>query len=84
MANLAKMALDATDIDTFNKFGYLVIKNAFSKKTAALCRDKVWEYIGDSHGVYREDQSSWVPKVSLDKVWMESDGAPWQDVFTDR
>ena len=84
MVDLDEIKLDPSDIDTFNTCGYLVVKNAFSKKTAALCREKVWEHMGESHGVYREDQSSWVPKVSLDRVWMKSDGTPWQDVFTDK
>ena len=84
MVDLAEVSLDPSDIDTFNKYGYLVVKNAFTKMTADLCRDKVWEFMGESHGVYREDQSTWVPKVSLDKVWMESDGTPWEDVFTDK
>ena len=84
MAGLSVVPLDPLDIETFNNYGYMVIKNAFSKKTAEMCREKVWEYMSNSHGVLRKDQSTWVPKVSLDKVWMESDGEPWQDVFTEK
>lgn len=70
------------DFDCFSKYGYTVIKQAFSKETAALCRDKVWEHIRKYHGVCRQDTSTWVPKVSLDKVWMEHEGPPWNSVFT--
>jgi hypothetical protein len=74
--------LDHTDFDCFRKYGYVVIKQAFSKETAALCKDRVWEHMSTYHGVCRQDASTWVPKVSLDKVWMENEGAPWKSVFT--
>ena len=72
------------DFDSFNKYGYMVIKNAFSKETAALCRDKMWTHIKGTHGVDRLDQSTWIPKVLSDKMWTEQDGIPWSEVFTTR
>lgn len=74
--------LDPTYLDCFSKYGYAVIKQAFSKETAARCRDKVWEHMNIHNGVSREDASTWLPKVSLDRVWMEDEGAPWKSVFT--
>ena len=75
---------ELTDFDCFSKYGYVVIKQAFSKETAVLCRDIVWEHMSTYHKVNRQDTSTWVPKVSLDKVWMESEGAPWKSVFTSK
>ena len=78
------MVLSPLDLSSFNKYGYVVIKSAFSNETASLCRDEVWELMSKSDGVDRHDQATWVPKVSLDKVWVAEDGAPWENIFTDK
>ena len=72
------------DIDCFNKYGYVVVKNAFSRVTAELCREKMWDHIKITNGVDRHDQSTWIPKVRSDKIWHRKDGAPWANVFTEK
>lgn len=72
------------NFDCFNKYGYMVIKSAFSKETAELCRLKMWDQIKITHGVDRHDQSTWVPKVLSDKIWTRQDGLPWANVFTEK
>ena len=72
------------DFNSFIKYGYFVVKNAFSKETAQLCRDIMWDHIKVTDGVDRYDQSTWPSKVLTDKVWIQGDGVPWENVFTDR
>lgn len=72
----------ASDLSSFSKYGYMVVKNAFSAETAALCRDIVWEHMAEHHNVVRHDMSTWPHKVSLDQVWMKEDGDAWRGVFT--
>ena len=74
--------LSSSDLNSFNEYGYMVVKNAFSEETAASCRDIVWEHMTEYHNVIRHDVSTWPHKVSLDQVWMKEDGDAWRGVFT--
>lgn len=73
-----------TNLNTFEKYGYMLVKNAFSKETASLCRDEVWKYLEGIEGVDRNDMSTWPLKSSIDKVWNARDGEPWSNVFTEK
>lgn len=51
--------------NTFGKYGYMLIKNAFSKETAEQCKEKIWDYMKESDGIDRYDQSTWTFKVTI-------------------
>jgi hypothetical protein len=74
----------SSDFATFEKYGYMVVKNAFSKQTASLCRDEIWKYLEVIDGINRNDMSTWPLKSSIDKVWTATDGEPWNNVFTNK
>jgi hypothetical protein len=67
--------------ESFERYGYFVIKGAFGKETAAQCRDVLWECL-TSEGISRDDLGTWPLKIKLDKTWKGSDGSPWDRVFT--
>jgi hypothetical protein len=72
------------DFTTFEKYGYMLVKHAFSKKTASLCRNEVWKYLEINEGINRNDMSTWPLKSAIDKIWTANDGEPWNNVFTEK
>ena len=74
----------AAELQGFDEFGYIVVKQAFSSSVANACVKHVWEAMQEREGVEPNDPSTWLKKVQMDKVWTPNDGYPWCDVFTNR
>lgn len=69
------------DIHHFLKYGYVCMKQAFSKETANACRNLLWERMKDE-GIQRSDPSTWIKKLPLGEVYGLDSQPPWKDVFT--
>lgn len=75
------MCLTEIDLKHFSVYGYVKIKNAFTKETAFCCKDILWQVLQDKHNI-RRDHDTWTKKATLDNVYHGSEGKPWSDVFT--
>jgi hypothetical protein len=53
--------LTPADIQRFDRDGYLVVRQAFSPADARAMEARWWSELEDTHGVRRDDRSSWRP-----------------------
>lgn len=47
------------DLRRFERDGYLVVKQAFPRATALAMEEQWWSELADTHGIRRDDRSSW-------------------------
>lgn len=104
MRHAATSTFDATsevelcekDEEFFIENGYLIIKNAFSKKCAERCRDIIDENIRNECPSNSSNEmsplldnstdmsSQWVEKKMLSCTYSATDGYPWNEVCTSK
>jgi phytanoyl-CoA dioxygenase PhyH len=51
--------LTATDIERFERDGYVVVREAFSRDDGLAMEERWWRELEDTHGIRRDDRSSW-------------------------
>jgi hypothetical protein len=51
--------LTSADIQRFERDGYLVVRQAFSRADALAMERQWWRELEDTHGIRRDDRSSW-------------------------
>jgi hypothetical protein len=52
-------ALTSSDIQRFERDGYVVVRQAFSPADALAMERRWWSELEDAHGIRRDDRSSW-------------------------
>jgi hypothetical protein len=51
--------LTSSDIQRFERDGYIVVTQAFSRADALAMEGRWWSELADTHGIRRDDRSSW-------------------------
>jgi hypothetical protein len=51
--------LTPSDIQRFERDGYLVVRQAFSRADALAMEERWWQELEDTHGICPDDRSSW-------------------------
>jgi hypothetical protein len=51
--------LTSSDIQRFERDGYLVVRQAFSRADALAMEERWWQELADTHGICPDDRSSW-------------------------
>ena len=51
--------LTTSDIERFERDGYIVVRQAFSRDDAPAMEERWWRELEDTHGIRRDDRSSW-------------------------
>jgi hypothetical protein len=51
--------LTSSDIMRFERDGYVVVKQAFSRADGLAMERQWWQQLADAHGIRRDDRSSW-------------------------
>lgn len=70
------------EIERFKKLGYAILRNAFSKETASACRIILDNCLKEDFGINVIDESTWLLRQGIQRVFKKNDGVPWADVFT--
>ena len=55
--------LTSADLQRFERDGYLVVRQAFSRADGLAMERQWWRELEDAHGIRRDDRSSWHPIV---------------------
>lgn len=82
-----EMVLSDNELKDFIDYGYVAVKNAFSRDIANKCKEKIWERIENDEklNIQRNNQLSWpYDKLPIGEVYWMHDGYPWNEVFTQR
>jgi ectoine hydroxylase-related dioxygenase (phytanoyl-CoA dioxygenase family) len=58
-ADLMESQLDSSQIQRFERDGYIVVREAFSRADALAMQERWWRELEDTHGIRAEDRSSW-------------------------
>lgn len=53
--------LTASDIESFERDGYVVVRQAFARADALAMEARWWSELEGTHGIRRDDRSSWRP-----------------------
>lgn len=75
--------LSQDDISFFKRNGYILLKKAFSKTSAAEVVDRIWERMAED-GIRRDDPNSWCERKGIAETYSPSLGSPWSNVYTKR
>ena len=75
--------LSEEDIQQFIDWGFVSLPQAFPSSIAEECRRIIDQQLS-CHKVFIDDPSSWPKRLGLTDVFVESDGFPWNQVFTPR
>ena len=51
--------LTSADIQRFERDGYLVVRQAFSRADGLAMERRWWQELEDRHGIHPDDRSSW-------------------------
>jgi hypothetical protein len=51
--------LTPTDLESFERDGYLMVRQAFPRDDALAMEQRWWRELEDSHGIRRDDRSTW-------------------------
>jgi hypothetical protein len=51
--------LTAADLQRFERDGYVVVRQAFSRADASAMERQWWRELEESHGIRPDDRSSW-------------------------
>jgi len=51
--------LTASELESFERDGYIAVRQAFARDDALAMEQRWWQELEDSHGVRRDDRSSW-------------------------
>jgi hypothetical protein len=51
--------LTSSDIQRFERDGYVVVRQAFSRADGLAMEQRWWSELADTHGIRRDDRSSW-------------------------
>ena len=51
--------LTTSDIERFERDGYIVVRQAFSRDDGLAMEERWWRELEDTHGIRRDDRSSW-------------------------
>ena len=51
--------LTSADIQRFERDGYVVVRQAFSRADGLAIERQWWHELEDTHGIWRDDRSSW-------------------------
>src|SRR5690348_1179605 len=51
--------LTSSDIQRFERDGYIVVRQAFSRTDGLAMEQQWWRELEDTHGIRRDDRSSW-------------------------
>jgi hypothetical protein len=51
--------LTSSDIERFERDGYLVVRQAFARADGLAMQQRWWQELGDAHGVRSDDHASW-------------------------
>ncbi len=51
--------LSSTQIEQFERDGFVVVKNAFAREDADAMQDAWWRELSDLYGIRRDDRSTW-------------------------
>ena len=51
--------LTSTDVQRFERDGYVVVRQAFSRADALAMERRWWSELADAHGIHPDDRSSW-------------------------
>jgi hypothetical protein len=76
------MMFTSDELNHFEQYGYVQLKDVFSKDIARSCREKVWELMNPE--VSKTEQLHWPNKFPLGHVFNPEDGYPWNCVITER
>ena len=52
-------SLTPADLRRFERDGYLVVRQAFPRAAALAMEDRWWSELADTHGIRRDDRSTW-------------------------
>jgi len=52
-------SLTPADIERFERDGYVVVRQAFSRDDGLAMEERWWRELEDTHGIRRDDRSSW-------------------------
>ena len=75
--------LSKDDITSFQAKGYVLLKNAFSRRVAEDVTDCIWKRMAQD-GIERDDPNTWCERKGIAETYGPKLGPPWCNVFTDR
>jgi ectoine hydroxylase-related dioxygenase (phytanoyl-CoA dioxygenase family) len=58
-ADLMESQLDSSQLQRFERDGYVVVREAFSRADALAMQERWWRELEETHGIRADDRSSW-------------------------